>query len=281
MASRSASLLWVGLAYVAGGLGACAVGLLLPGRHPVLVGLLADVAATLVVFAFSFALSNSSVYDPYWSLAPIVLAGYWWLRGGARSEPLALAALALVAWWGLRLTWNWARRWNGLADEDWRYVEMRERHGRLYWPVSLAGIHLVPTLLVFAGCLPLRPLVAGAPGAWVLPGLLLAAAAVTLETAADRQLWRWRASGRAGALRSGLWSRCRHPNYLGEVLFWWGLFLAGVAADPAWWPSVAGPLAITSLFLLVSIPWKDRRMRERHPGSEELPAVIPRLRSPG
>jgi steroid 5-alpha reductase family enzyme len=236
------------------------------------------------VFAFSAALSNSSVYDPYWSLAPMFLAVYWWLRGGARFEPPALAALALVAGWGLRLTWNWVRRWNGLADEDWRYLEIRQRHGRLYWPVSLAGIHLVPTLLVFAGCLPVYPLVVGPPGgeAWTtLPGLLLAAVAIGVEAAADRQLWRWRASGRPGALRSGLWGCCRHPNYLGEVLFWWGLFLAGVAADPAWWPAAAGPLAITSLFLLVSIPWKDRRMRERHPGSEDLPAMIPRLRSPG
>jgi steroid 5-alpha reductase family enzyme len=274
----------VALAYAAGGLGAWAVGLLLPGRHPVLVGLLADVAATLVVFAFSAALSNSSVYDPYWSLAPIVLVGYWWLQTGARFELPALAALALVAWWGLRLTWNWVRRWNGLTDEDWRYVQMRERYGRFYWPVSLAGIHLVPTLLVFAGCLPLYPLLTDPParGGWAtLAGLSFTAAAVTLETSADRQLWRWRASGRRGALRSGLWGRCRHPNYLGEILFWWGLFLSGVATEPAWWPAVAGPLAITALFLGVSIPWKDRRMRERHPGSENLPAMIPRLRSPG
>ncbi|HEU4384696.1 MAG TPA: hypothetical protein VFR85_14510, partial [Anaeromyxobacteraceae bacterium] len=95
---RRRLLAWVGAAYVlalAAGLG---VGLLLRGRHPVLVAAAADVAATLVVFGFSVARDNSSLYDPYWSLAPLPMAVYWSLSDGAIGLRDALVLLAVLAW---------------------------------------------------------------------------------------------------------------------------------------------------------------------------------------
>ncbi len=63
------------------------------------------------------------------------------------------------------------------------------------------------------------------------------------------------------------------------MLFWWGLWLLGVAADPAWGWTVVGPAAITALFLTVSVPWMDRRMTARHPAWAErmrrVPALLP------
>jgi steroid 5-alpha reductase family enzyme len=80
-------------------------------------------------------------------------------------------------------------------------------------------------------------------------------------------------------LDTGLWAVSRHPNYLGEVLFWWGLFLLGLAAGPGWGWTVVGPLAITALFAFVSVPWMDRRMLARHPAWAErlrrVPALLP------
>src|SRR5262249_2000216 len=66
-------------------------------------------------------------------------------------------------------------------------------------------------------------------------------------------------------LGTGLWRLSRHPNYFGEMAFWWGLWLFGLAAEPGWAWSVVGPAAITLLFVGVSIPWMDRRMLSRHP----------------
>ena len=83
----------------------------------------------------------------------------------------------------------------------------------------------------------------------------------------------------AAVLDGGVWAACRHPNYLGEVLFWWGLWLSGVAAAPAWAWTAAGPLAITLLFVRVSVPWMDRRMAARHPAYlarlRTTPALVP------
>jgi steroid 5-alpha reductase family enzyme len=262
--------LWVCLgAYLAAAAVAQLVAWAVHGRHPILVAGAADLAATVVVFLFSLAFNNSSLYDPYWSVVPPFIALYWLLRAGAGGLPVRQAVvLALLAAWAIRLTANWVRRWRGLGHEDWRYAGYR-RAGAVYWPISFSGFHLMPTVLVFLGCLPLLPALSS--GARPFGALDVAAAAVTalaiaIEALADRQLARFLRDARPGQiLDSGLWALSRHPNYFGEVLFWWGLWLFGLAAAPAWAWTVAGPLAITALFLGISIPMMDRHLLEHRP----------------
>jgi steroid 5-alpha reductase family enzyme len=246
---------------------------------------LADVAATLVVFVFSGALGNSSVYDPNWSVAPLPIAIYWSAAAPAGTFGLRqLLILALLAIWGARLTANWALRWRGPADEDFRYVEIRAKTGKAYWPASLVSIHLLPTAWVFLGLVPIFPALMRSSGFTILDvgAVLVTGLAIAIEAIADRQLRRYLRSphDKAGILASGLWARCRHPNYLGEILFWWGLFLFGIAAHPGWIWLILGPLAITLLFVFVSVPWMDRRMASRHPAWAEhmkkTPALFPR-----
>jgi steroid 5-alpha reductase family enzyme len=276
------------VAYGAALLVALGTGLAIDAEHPLAVVLAADLAATLAIFCFSLAFDNSSFYDAYWSVAPPVIAVYFAFGPEAAAANAARQALvlALVAAWGARLTWNWARGWTGLAHEDWRYVEQRARTGRLYWLVSLVGLHLMPTLVVFLGCLALRPaLTSGAPlGLLDALAALATAGAIGIEARADAELHRFRTTPRepAAILASGLWSRSRHPNYFGEMGFWWGLWLFALAADPGAWWTVVGALAVTALFLGVSLPLMERRMLERRPHYAELqkqiPLVVPRLR---
>jgi steroid 5-alpha reductase family enzyme len=253
----------------------------LAGHHPLLVTAAADAVATVVVFGFSVAFDNSSLYDPYWSVAPIPIALAW---AAEPLSPRAWLVLLLVAAWSVRLTANCLLRWRSLAEEDFRYVEIRSRTGRLYWPASLVSIHLMPTAWVFLGLLPIFPALAGpgAPLGWLdLVAALLTGGAIAVEGIADLQLRRFLALRRQPeeVLATGLWAVSRHPNYLGEVLFWWGLFLFGLAAGPGRTWMVVGPLSITALFAFVSVPWMDRRMRARHPDWAErlrrVPALLP------
>jgi steroid 5-alpha reductase family enzyme len=284
-AGRARGLVALAVAYGAALAVALAVAWALRGSHPILVAAAADVAATATVFAFSVLHDNSSVYDPYWSVAPIPIALYWAATaGGAGSAPRRAWVVAVVCAWGLRLTANQLARWGGLGDEDFRYVELRARAGRWYWPLSLVGVHLMPTAWVFLGLLPTFPALAGRGGGWGVLDLAaagVAGGAVLLEAVADRQLRRFvRARRDPGEiLDTGVWALSRHPNYLGELLFWWGLFLSGVAAAPGWAWTAVGPVAITVLFVRVSVPWMDRRMAARHPAWSDrvrrVPALLP------
>ncbi len=235
----------------------------------------ADVAATIVVFAGSVACRNSSVYDAYWSVAPLVIVPVLLAHADADANLIRqLHVVGLVAWWGTRLTYNWVRQWSGMDHEDWRYVDIRAKSGALYWPVSLLGIHLFPTLLVLAGCLGLFPaLVWGTAPFGVLDVLatVVTVTGIVCEMVADRQLHSFRARRppREEILNEGLWAWSRHPNYFGEMTFWTGIALFGLAAAPDALHVVVGPLAMIALFNLVSLPMIEGRMLERRPHFRE------------
>ncbi len=286
--TRGRDFAWILVGYLVASGAAALVAWQLEGQPLWRAILAADVAATVVIFGFSKAFDNSSFYDAYWSVAPMLIAPALALREASAQAPLArrIVVSALVLAWGARLTWNWARGWQGFGHEDWRYVEQRQKTGRLYWLVSFFGLHFMPTALVFGGCLPLFPALAtgSAPlGPLDALGLVVTAGAILIETIADEQLlaFRKRAHPKETIMAEGLWSRCRHPNYLGELSFWWGIFLFGLAADPGSWAFGAGALAITLLFVFISVPLLDARSLARRPGYAahvaRVPALFPRL----
>jgi len=270
------------------------VGQAMSGSHPLVVIALADLAATCAIFLFSVIFNNSSIYDPYWSVAPVIIAAYLLFSGLGTGTPGITWRKAIVAGlillWSCRLTWNWARSWKGLAHEDWRYVQFRRNCGKWYWPVSFLGIHLFPTICVYLGCISLYTVfISGGSTLNMLDliALIVTIGAILIETKADQDLLRFKVKRQSQSeiLSTGVWGFVRHPNYLGEIAFWWGMFLfslaSGISAAPSFMIRLIGPLAISALFLLVSIPMIERRMLKRHPGYEHIidtiPALIPRL----
>jgi steroid 5-alpha reductase family enzyme len=236
----------------------------------------ADVAATLVIFGFSRAYRNSSFYDPYWSVIPPLLAGWWmWCHPAMAHSARALMMSALVWLWALRLTANWSRHWGGLHHEDWRYPLVRARAGKAALLADLGGIHLFPTVQVFLGCLPLYVVMSRADsplGALDALAGVITLGAIVIETVADLQLRAFIArNNQPGSfISSGLWAWSRHPNYFGELGFWWGLMLFGLAAAPAQWLwIVPGALAMSLMFVFASIPLMDQRSLERRPAYAE------------
>jgi steroid 5-alpha reductase family enzyme len=246
--------------------------------------LLGDLAATGVVFLASAAANNTSVYDPYWSVLPLPIA--LWMQANGNGDPVRFIVVAvLLGVWGIRLTLNFLTGWRGLAHEDWRYTEYRRFGTARYWLVSLGGLQMIPTLVVFAAMLPVYA-VTREPGSGIrvldVVAAVVVIAAIALETVADLQKRRFSATAAPGAfITSGVWSRCRHPNYLGEIGLWWGLLVFAVAAGWGNTWTVVGPLVMTALFVFISVPLMDRRMRARRPGYAEhiarVPALVPRL----
>jgi steroid 5-alpha reductase family enzyme len=261
----SRSFVYVVLVY-AGALGAAgAIVHSMPTLDPLLSVALADFAATIVVFVGSRRANNSSIYDPYWSVLPIAIAVWFATLAVQVNARFALVLLAVLVW-GVRLTWNWARGWGGIGHEDWRYVNIRKKTGRLYWPASFLGIHLFPTVLTYLGSLPMLPALTSAAPFSVLDGLaaLVTFAAIAIEWISDEQLRRFRATQPNGACNVGLWKFSRHPNYFGEILFWVGLWLFGVAAGAPAWMAV-GPVAMLALFVFASIPMAEKHAVARRP----------------
>ncbi len=281
-------MVWLLFAYLAALAVAVIVFTLLPQWHLAWKILVADLAATLVIFGFSRSSGNSSYYDPYWSVQPMVIAAglYLLCRAGEQEGIRAEITLGLVFIYGLRLTYNFLRTWPGLSHQDWRYDDLAKQHKKSYWWVSFSGIHMLPTILVYAGCVgmiaiftdPIKGL------GWIdLAGIFLMAVGITLEHIADQQLYDFRQAGTSGKalLDKGVWAYMRHPNYLGEILVWWGLYLLAIGANPSYWWTIVGPISIHLLFVFISIPMKDTRMLQSRPSYAkrmmDVPALWPKI----
>lgn len=281
--SRTASIILNLLIYVIAILVVVSTWKFIPDYHLLWKILIADVIGTAVVFTFSVIFNNSSMYDPYWSVQPFVIAVFlaWPLSGIGLAEALVLSMVFL---YGLRLTLNFYRGWPGMKHEDWRYQDFRKSFPKLYWVVSFLGIHLFPTIMVFLVCMAMVPVFRG-PGlelnAWYFLGLLTMILAVGLAFIADEQMkkFRMKAENRGKLMREGLWKHSRHPNYLGEILTWWGLFFFSLSAGyDQWWMGV-GALTVTLMFVFISIPMLEKREFKRRPGyadyQKEVPVLLP------
>lgn len=266
--SRAASFVTVGIIYVLAG----AAGIVtyryvsLDWRLALLI---ADLVSTVVTFVFSVIFANASVYDPYWSVQPpVILIAY---AIGHGLTPFGVLLMTAVCFWALRLTANWAYTFKGLDSQDWRYTMLNEKTGRFYPIINFVGIHTVPTLVVW-GCI-LPAVYAVRTGLELtVPGVifvLLSLGAAVLQGVADIQMHRFRKHRRGGFIRNGLWKYSRHPNYLGEILMWWGIALAVVSTAPEAWYLVFGAVANTVLFFTVSIPMADGR-QSRKEGFDEV-----------
>lgn len=241
---------------------------------------IADFVATVFVWLWGVIFSNSSVYDPYWSVAPpLMLTGYA-IYCGASSFPVVLMLVA-VWYWAIRLTTNWAYTFPNLNKQDWRYDMYKEKFPRLWHIVNFTGINLMPTIVVFLAMVP-GFLLIGVSAAvpvhadimtWL--GFFVSIAAATLQLISDTQAHRFRRNHRGEVCMTGLWSISRHPNYLGEILMWWGIYIiyfTAAAGDRSWEMILlpaAGALANTCLFVFISIPMMEKRQIANKPGYSE------------
>ncbi len=101
-------------------------------------------------------------------------------------------------------------------------------------------------------------------------GLALIVGGALLEMVADYQMQRFRQQrdDRSELLRSGVWRHSRHPNYLGEIIVWWGVYLVLLATHPDLWFLGVGALLNTALFLFISIPLAENHLATYKAGYE-------------
>ena len=238
----------------------------------------ADVVATIVVWFFGLVFKNVSVYDPYWSVAPPVMFTAWAIYKSTVTLPVILLLVA-IWYWGIRLTVNWAFTFKGLSHEDWRYTRYRETQSPFFFQITnFFGLNMMPTVLVFVAMLPGFGLFDAVSSANLLTwlGFVICLMAATIQLVADTQIHRFRETHIGQYCDIGLWKHGRHPNYFGEITMWWGVWTMYASLCGLNW-LIIGPVAMTALFLFVSIPMMERRQLQNKPGYAEYRKKTRRL----
>ena len=235
--------------------------------------------ATLIIFIFSNIHKNSSIYDPFWHVAPIPIVFY---TADQSTLPVMELYLVLSAFlfWSLRLTYNWYLNWTNLDHEDFRYIDLKNNNRFLAFINDLFGIHLIPTLIVNASLYPIYiALTSDSLSNLVYVGFILIIVAVTVQYISDDQMRKFRKDDNnfGKTMKYGLWKYSRHPNYFGEVSFWFGIYLFALASGETSMLLLACPMLMLALFVFISCPMMDNRSLKKRSDYREYMKKTPQL----
>lgn len=216
-------------------------------------------------FVVSLIKKRNDVADVAWGLGFVLMTWASFLL----SDDLGVRGLLvsiLVSVWGIRLAWHIHSRNKGKA-EDYRYLEWRKTWGKWFYLRSYFQVYLLQGTFLFLIVLPIlltNKSVGAGLGLLDALGVLVWLIGFYFEVVGDAQLARFikNPQNKGHLMRSGLWAYTRHPNYFGEVMQWWGLWLIALSV-PYGWFGIVGPLTITFLILKVSgVPMLEKKMAE-------------------
>jgi steroid 5-alpha reductase family enzyme len=215
-------------------------------------------------FILALLRKDNSLADIAWGLGFVLLAGLTLVR---RNEYAARQILVsgLVLLWGVRLAVHIFSR-NRKRGEDPRYAEWRAKWGRGFVPRSYLQVFLLQGVFLLVISLPVILINASAQealGALDLAGAMVWLAGFIFETAGDRELARFKKNpgNRGKIMTAGLWKYTRHPNYFGEAVMWWGIFVIALSTKNGWLAALS-PLLITVLLRCISgVPLLEKKYR--------------------
>ena len=232
--------------------------------------------AIILLWGYACKIRDVSFIDAFWGFGMVIMAASSWVQMGMPGGRAALI-IALVAAWGLRLALHLYTRWRA-NGADSRYTSiLRSAMEKRGWNWPLAALIMVFAMqapLLFITCLPAQLGImasadTGAIGGIAIIGALAAIIGILFESIGDAQLKTFKADpANAGkVMDTGLWRYTRHPNYFGDFLAWWGIWL--IAADAGFWvaaASVAGPVFLSfTLMKWSGAPMLERGMKKRRP----------------
>lgn len=243
--------------------------------------LVADVIMTIFIWLLSLILKNASLYDPYWSVVPPVIILFLMIDQANFGMNLILLLIGVLIW-SIRLTYNWAKLFKGLHEQDWRYDQIKAFNPKLFPLTNLTGIMMFPTLIVFAQLIGLTAMIEvdHQLGISTIIGFILIVLATLLQFISDSQMQIFKKTNQVKnkIIDIGLWKYSRHPNYLGEILIWFGvyMFYADVYGIT---PHIFAPIGMLLMFLVISIPMMERKILKTRPAykmyQKEVAMLIP------
>jgi len=244
------------------------------GANALLIVALWALGFSLCAFIFGIVTGDYSWVDRLWSTLPVAFVWYYAYRGD--FSPALCAISVLVTVWGGRLTFNFARKGGYSGEEDYRWKYLRGKiKNRFIWQLfNLFFISLYQTGLFILFTFPVYGMTVYKienPPVLFWACAALGFAFICFETAADQQQWNFHAAKKAasekkefpkkytenvanGFLSRGLFSLSRHPNYFGELGFWWSVWFMSLACGTDFISSgFFGPVMLTMLFVFSSI----------------------------
>lgn len=224
----------------------------------------------VVFFVYAALKKTDKVTDLSYGLTFVIVSLFLYAFNIEYSSVYKAVLLFLVIIWGLRLAiYLFVRILK--TGKDKRFDGVREDLKRFgsFWLLQAVSIFviLLPTIYVLIG-------EEGVSFNWVsFVGFVLSVLGIIIETFADSQkfVFKNNEKNKGKWIDTGLWKYSRHPNYLGEIFVWVGIFIYCLPFIYGWgFLTVISPIYITVLLVFVSgIPTLEREYEKRYAGMKE------------
>lgn len=240
------------------------------------------------IFVIATVIKNNSIVDIGWGMGFVIGT---WATLLVTDAPTILSYLIVgfITIWGLRLSIRLLKRNYG-KPEDFRYAQWRKDWGDKVVIIAFFRVFMIQGIINFVvGSASYTTIkynsfsFKGAGQALVYIGLLIALIGLFFEVVGDEQLRQHIKKGTRTLLQTGLWSVTRHPNYLGEILIWVGLYIAGISVVIE--GSVSGlyygvlilsPVIMSLVLIKISTPLLEKNMT-KYDGWEDYTKKVPML----
>lgn len=214
-------------------------------------------------FLISLILKRNDVADIAWGLGFIVISVYLWWKAPVHTVGVLLYGLVFI--WALRLAAHITLR-SLHKTEDFRYKNWRQAWGKHFYIRSFFQVYVLQGFFMVVISSPL--LVASQTkvstfSLFTVVGVLIWCIGFVFEAVGDFQLQQFIKQKRhtSEIMQTGLWKYTRHPNYFGEVMLWWGIFIIVSPLPLGIW-AIISPITITYLLLYVSgIPMLEAKYK--------------------
>lgn len=214
-------------------------------------------------FALAVYKKRNDVADIAWGLGYLLICVY--LIFTFPPSGVSVLLYILVTAWGLRLSiYIYTRNKN--KKEDFRYKQWREEWGSSFYWRSYLQVFLLQAFLLLIIISPVIHAADKTPQKWnafTWIGLCCWLFGFYFQALADRQLavFKKQVANPGDIMQTGLWKYSRHPNYFGEILMWWGIFIITIPIAHSYY-FIISPLTITLLLVFVSgIPMLEKKYR--------------------
>jgi len=232
-------------------------------------------------FILSVIIKRNDVADIAWGLGYCLVCLFLFYTKPVSSVSLLLYILVWI--WGVRLSIHIYLR-NRKKAEDFRYKQWRKEWGNTFFWRSYLQVYLLQAFFLLVIILPALWASIGEPSwsVWTTLGLLVWIVGFYFQSIGDYQLSVFIKTKKPGEImQSGLWKYSRHPNYFGEILMWWGIFII-VLPMAYGFLFVVSPLTITVLLAFVSgVPLLEEKYKDNTAYAEykkRTPALIPKFK---
>jgi len=195
-----------------------------------------NILCTCVLFFFSLIFQNSTLYDPYPSVANLAISWYWWSIAKDQYDTHKILAMTAISVFCVRSLIFYFRGWKGLgSDDSWFWDTRRRFKDRMWvhWLINFSVYHCLTTAIFFLGLVPLYYMIFTNyyERMWLLLiGFALCCAGIVTEV----------------------------------VGFWFGLWIMAIGVDLGLWWTIVGPIAMFALLYFIRVPHYEVRIFRWH-----------------